>query len=1191
MENYWASLDLNMKREIFKQFRENNPSIGYWDIVNQYNETASGMVKPSGQGLSGMTPEEHQYMTNPQEVYSNMGESPLIALPKSMQYGNDATQQAIQPAGDQAIGSVGSLWNNEDYISNTFSSNAVSNPRSASSVGNPTSYGSSLTQADINAANQPMVGGKGRGRYTNQTAWAKDLSDAYRNAGVTNSKMLSMLVAQDALESGWGRSPVGDYNYGNIKVGSSNMPYKTAMDDEPVPSKFRSYESLSSYARDKVSLLKNNYDFHEGDDIETFIAKVTGANQKRKRYATSPTYDSALRNIYKTVNKKVGSFADGTDGDDLFKEYTKEKTQPIPQEAASLLLPMLFGLGRIRRYADGDDDTNTDEDDYTGVVDAIDGIYPRYEKMVNEYKDGTESWAKVPLPQRPSNISPAIQQLANQQPVQDELALRQQVMRGIDRDTQLAAQQKAQYDYNMLHPIGKGMYTLGGALQGVGNVLTGDIPGLLGDISRLGMSLNPLASQGLKDYHNQMMPTALRDSDWLERSVNMAAMLGGEGLMKLGARPAKEVVKQGRKAARSVRDIVSKGRDELFTDRARKLPITSLQEANPTQREIILESERIFAEKMNKLKQVEKQLVKEGKSMSMLSNKQRKEYLKAVEEAEQNFGYSFDTKLLQDMEAGAAFYYDLKNKPLHMRMLYKDFPTEEVLRHKQLTNAWHEPAHRAAKYYPNIIPTNGLVGSGNPYIVNLLEEAYPGLGANEAFAVNSELQQLLKNVENITEDNIVNVMQKKGGYFPQLLNELNLLKGSERNKVFESMIKSLDLLSGIPIVGTGIVNLSRSRKRKEDEVPAYEDGTEEKIDLNKKDFNFSIYGPDPFSNPSYFYRPDQGYGKSQYEIDQDKLHIDKTGLDKRNTSSTYVIDNTGKKILNPYQQAGLESVSPEFELMSMGLGKMVTPMIKKGASNVYNSQLVLKNIRYRKEMDEILKGANETIYHDMVRKRWARRFDVYENVFNRPDKIRTIDEFKPLKRKDIKLIIDPDSKDYGQAWGRFAGGNAKESNLEVSLNPKTQKISGLRSTARHEGVHIGHDYIGTKRRNPFTPEKIPTKREGVFLLDKEPNYPSLTDGERTIINKAYPHTGTYMKATKESEKLATNSEVRKELFENFNYNNQSLKKLTYSDFSDALRNVDSAYGKDYMNALKYLEKDPVAIQRMMPYVRLALRGF
>lgn len=74
--------------------------------------------------------------------------------------------------------------------------------------------------------------------------FVSDLTNAYKAAGITNEDLLKLLIGQDALETTWGKNPVGDYNFGNIIVTPSfKGKYKEALDNGN-KRKFRSYNSL-----------------------------------------------------------------------------------------------------------------------------------------------------------------------------------------------------------------------------------------------------------------------------------------------------------------------------------------------------------------------------------------------------------------------------------------------------------------------------------------------------------------------------------------------------------------------------------------------------------------------------------------------------------------------------------------------------------------------------------------------------------------------------------------------------------------------------------------------------------------------------------------------------------------------------------------------------------------------------------
>lgn len=144
--------------------------------------------------------------------------------------------------------------------------------------------------------------------YTNRKQWATELINAYKKAGITNDNAIRMLLAQDALESSWGKSAQGKYNFGNLTTGSSwKGDYVTGNDKnakgEAIKQKFRSYNSMDEYATDKVQFLKRLYDFDENDDINKFVAKLTGSNKGKRRYAEATNYAKVLTGVYNGIPK------------------------------------------------------------------------------------------------------------------------------------------------------------------------------------------------------------------------------------------------------------------------------------------------------------------------------------------------------------------------------------------------------------------------------------------------------------------------------------------------------------------------------------------------------------------------------------------------------------------------------------------------------------------------------------------------------------------------------------------------------------------------------------------------------------------------------------------------------------------------------------------------------------------------
>ena len=124
-------------------------------------------------------------------------------------------------------------------------------------------------------------------KYSNSENFISDLTNAYKAAGITNEDLLKLLIGQDALETTWGKNPIGDYNFGNIIVTPSfKGKYKEALDNGN-KRKFRSYNSLSEYVQDKLRILNNTYQITNSDSIDSAISKLMGNNKGKYKYVLS----------------------------------------------------------------------------------------------------------------------------------------------------------------------------------------------------------------------------------------------------------------------------------------------------------------------------------------------------------------------------------------------------------------------------------------------------------------------------------------------------------------------------------------------------------------------------------------------------------------------------------------------------------------------------------------------------------------------------------------------------------------------------------------------------------------------------------------------------------------------------------------------------------------------------------------
>lgn len=151
---------------------------------------------------------------------------------------------------------------------------------------------------------QEAVESKNGKIYTNQRDFVEDMTAAYTKAlaarGIS-ADYAKMLVAQDALESNWGKSSLAkDFNFGGIKavngtpfVEKETKEYSSKNGMHKTKSKFRKFNSLNDYVNYKIDLLSGKrYQAFTGDPTQFYHRIKAGG------YATDPNYVAKLTNIY-----------------------------------------------------------------------------------------------------------------------------------------------------------------------------------------------------------------------------------------------------------------------------------------------------------------------------------------------------------------------------------------------------------------------------------------------------------------------------------------------------------------------------------------------------------------------------------------------------------------------------------------------------------------------------------------------------------------------------------------------------------------------------------------------------------------------------------------------------------------------------------------------------------------------------
>lgn len=135
--------------------------------------------------------------------------------------------------------------------------------------------------------------------------WVSDMTASYKRQGL-NDNAIKNLIAKNALESGWGRSAQGDYNFGNITTGKNwSGRFVQGKDSDAngnkISQKFRAYDSMDDYVKDEIQFLTKLYDFNQDDDFDTFIGKLQGNNSGKRRYAEDRQYSNKVKQVYNSI--------------------------------------------------------------------------------------------------------------------------------------------------------------------------------------------------------------------------------------------------------------------------------------------------------------------------------------------------------------------------------------------------------------------------------------------------------------------------------------------------------------------------------------------------------------------------------------------------------------------------------------------------------------------------------------------------------------------------------------------------------------------------------------------------------------------------------------------------------------------------------------------------------------------------
>lgn len=122
-----------------------------------------------------------------------------------------------------------------------------------------------------------------------------------------DTKYADVLTAQSALESAWGKSQSGKFNFSGIKADKDDIDkglytvcktteYENGV-EKKIYDKFRDFKSLEDFAEYKVNFVnRDRYKAFDGDSINDYINRVV-----KSGYATAPNYGEILADTVKNI--------------------------------------------------------------------------------------------------------------------------------------------------------------------------------------------------------------------------------------------------------------------------------------------------------------------------------------------------------------------------------------------------------------------------------------------------------------------------------------------------------------------------------------------------------------------------------------------------------------------------------------------------------------------------------------------------------------------------------------------------------------------------------------------------------------------------------------------------------------------------------------------------------------------------
>lgn len=223
------------------------------------------------------------------------------------------------------------------------------------------------------------------------------ISDTLKNRGI-DTKWTDYLVAQAALESGWGKSESGKFNLSGIKGKGTTRSTKEYINGKMVNTKdsFKDYKNYEDWANQYINLLTNKrYGKAFSMSEQEFMPYIV-----KQGYATDPNYISKYNKVLNEVKKyQEGGTITGKQKRTINRMYRKNRNVPFINRIMSkstLQIPDWEGVGNYATHKLG-----WAENDKGAF------IFPNVQQVGNDLRDYTfipDKWAGADAAQNKGNV-------------------------------------------------------------------------------------------------------------------------------------------------------------------------------------------------------------------------------------------------------------------------------------------------------------------------------------------------------------------------------------------------------------------------------------------------------------------------------------------------------------------------------------------------------------------------------------------------------------------------------------------------------------------------------------------------------------------------------------------------------------------------------------------------------------------